>query len=228
MLKEIQDSYQYLRYPVLLVPRKPVQPVRTMLVLWLLTLSLAILASVLDASLKNWELIPRPELTSTEAGQSRWAFLFGALLFGPVLEELSFRLQLRYFSTQLLFLAFLCGAIFSALTGTYWAYLVSPFFFLLFYGLYRFNLAGSIGKKHRFRTKTFPFYFHFTALAFAFFHLDPATLSWHHLPFVFLYTLPQLVAGLVFGYVRMKYGLIYAICLHCAYNVPPVVLLLST
>jgi len=210
-----------------MVPEKPEFPVRTMAGLWLITLSAAILASVADFTLIGLGLIPKPGPSLISSIESKWMLLFGALLYGPVMEELVFRMQLRYFSASLLFLAFICGALLTAITGTKWAYLISPPIFGVLYLLYRFNLAGSLTRKHTFRKKYFPFYFHFTALAFAYFHLGNFSSGIQLLPFGLLYTLPQLTGGLIFGYVRMRYGLIYGIILHCCFNLAPAVLLFA-
>lgn len=222
-----QDIYTYLRYPVLRVPEKPEKPWRTMAGLLLITLVAATLASLFNYTLIASGLIPGPGTTPAGEPESRWLLLAGALFLGPLMEEITFRMQLRYLWTNLIFLAFICGALLSTWTGTQWAYLVSPPVFVLLYVLYRFNLAGSISRKHQFRKKYFPFYFHFTAISFAYFHWGNFSSEAALLPFGLIYTLPQLACGLLFGYVRMRYGLLYSIVLHCCYNLLPALLLFS-
>jgi len=228
MTELISDIKAYLSTPYLVsIPKKADRP-------WLLLFRLAVIclcagigAGMLSGILVQSGLIPGPGPSLIDQQKmSQTAFFFGAVIFAPLIEETIFRAQLRRFSGGILFVSFVFGIILVALTKTYWAFLVTPFIFTVLFIIYRFTLAGSITRKYNFWTKVFPWYFHFTAIAFALVHLGNFEKGINLLPLGIIYTLPQLAIGLVLGYARMNYGLKYSIALHALYNLSLTALLL--
>jgi membrane protease YdiL (CAAX protease family) len=87
--------------------------------------------------------------------------------------------------------------------------------------IYRFRQRGALG----WFARAFPVFFWLSALGFATIHI------WNYTegsgPLVFLLVIPQLVAGTIFAYARVHYGLWSAIALHMLHNGTAVALALS-
>lgn len=87
--------------------------------------------------------------------------------------------------------------------------------------IYAFRHRGPLG----WFAKAFPVFFWLSALGFATIHI------WNYTegsgPLVFLLVIPQLVAGTIFAYARVNYGLWSAILLHMLHNGTAVALALS-
>ena len=224
LIKEISD---YLSAPYLVSIKKPDRPWLLLFRLTVICLGAGIGGGMLSGMLVQSGLIPGPGPSILDQQKmSQTAFFFGAVIFAPVIEESLFRAQLRRFSGGIWFISFVFGIVLAGLTKTYWAFLITPFIFAVLFIIYRFTLAGSITRKYCFWTKVFPWYFHFTALAFALVHLGNFEKGISLLPLGIIYTLPQLAIGLVLGYARMNYGLKYSIALHALYNLSLTALLL--
>jgi membrane protease YdiL (CAAX protease family) len=209
----------YLSRPALVRITIPEQPYQLLAKLTIICFFAGISGGVLSGMLVSAGIIPDPgPNVLDQESLSRTAFFFAAVLFAPILEESIFRAQLRRFSGGIIFIAFTCGLILTAVFHTAWAFLVSPFIFCLLFIIYRFTLAGSISRKFKFWQRLFPWHFHFTALCFALVHLSNYEKGISLLPLGILYTLPQLAIGLILGYTRMNYGLKYSMLLHGLYN----------
>lgn len=225
----IKDLLSYLKHPVLISIAKNVhQPLLLLLRLAVICIFAGIAAGLFSGMLVKLKLIPDPGPSLLDRKDvSHMAFFIGAVFVAPVMEELIFRAQLKRFTGLILFIAFVCGILLTAITGTYWAFLISPFIFLILFVIYRYTLAGSVSRKFGFWQRVFPWHFHFTAICFALVHLSNFEKGIALLPLGILYTLPQFVIGLVLGYTRMNYGLKYSMALHSLYNLSFAILLFS-
>ena len=67
-------------------------------------------------------------------------------------------------------------------------------------------------------SKAFKIAFYFFALAFGFIHLSNYEIDSQILLFSPILVAPQLVIGVIFGFVRVRLGLPWAILMHAAYN----------
>lgn len=219
----------YLRYPALVsIPKNPERPFLLLLRLTVICIFAGVGAGLFSEMLVHLKLIPDPGPSLLDRkDMSHMAFFFAAVLVAPVIEELTFRAQLRRFTGLILFVAFACGILLTGFTGTYWAFLISPFIFVILFVIYRYTLAGSVSRKFLFWQRVFPWHFHFTAICFALVHLTNFEKGITLLPLGILYTLPQFAIGLVLGFTRMNYGLRYSIGLHSLYNLSLAVLLFS-
>ena len=226
MIFLIRDIAAYLKHPYLArLPAKVEDPFGLLWRLTLICLILGIGSGVFIDRMVALKLLASPGPSRMEhLTMPMGIFFLMAVVVGPVGEELLFRAQLRRFTLTLFFIALIPGAILTQLTGTSWAYMVSPFIFSLLFLVYRINLSGSITLKYGFWVKVFPWHFHLTAVCFALIHLGNFEKGISLLPFGLLYTLPQLAIGLILGYTRMNYGLKYAMALHGLYNFFPVAL----
>jgi len=144
-----------------------------------------------------------------------------AIFIGPISEELTFRLGLKfsYFRTSFN-IALLAGLVFILLQVNLLESL--PLYGLilgltfLISNLYLKRLGTE--KVTAWYLKHFNKLFYTSVLLFGLIHLTNYTdLSeiWLLTPLLFL---PQLLAGLLFGYVRSSYGFIYSILLHIFHN----------
>jgi len=227
MLSLIGHILDFIRYPQLTrIPRNIERPFSLLLQLTLLCLFTGISAGIVLSLLISTKLIPPIGPTLMDDGRvSPYMLVLGPLVLGPLGEEIVFRGQLRRLGASIFFVALIPGAILSLALGTYWAFVISPFIFLILYLIYRFNLAGSTTLKYQFWERIFPWHFHLSTICFALMHLANFERGLALLPLGILYTLPQLSVGLIFGYTRMNYGLKYSIALHAMYNFLPAVLL---
>lgn len=219
----------YLKRPALVsIPKNTGQPLLLLLKLAAICIFTGVSAGLFSGLLVKLKLIPDPGPSILDHKDvSHFAFFMGAVFIAPLMEELIFRAQLRRFTGFILFIAFACGILLTAITGTYWAFLISPFIFTLLFVIYRYTLASSIGRKFRFWRWVFPWHFYFTAVCFALVHLSNFERGTALIPLGILYTLPQFTIGLVLGFTRMRYGLRYSIALHSLYNLSLAILLFS-
>lgn len=229
MIVLIKEIKAYLNHPQLVpIPKKVAHPVLLLFSLTVISLLAGMTGGIFGGLLVSAGLIPSPGPSVLESkGYPEYMLLLGPIVLGPVTEELVFRAQLRRFTGNILFVSFVAGAVISALAKTYWGFLVSPLIFLMLFICYRLTVPGSIGRKFKFWNRIFPWHFHFTAICFALMHLHNFEKGLALLPLGILYTLPQLGAGLIFGFTRMNYGLKYSMALHALYNVLPALLLFS-
>lgn len=146
-----------------------------------------------------------------------WVYLT-IVLFGPILEEIMFRYILRFSkSVFALFISFILG---------YFSYRFQEDNVQIFLGIFgsiclipliRYALSNIQYPIERLWNKAFPFIFHGLAIAFGLIHLS----NYENISNYFL-AIPlvssQLVAGYIYGFIRMKFGLKYSIILHSAWN----------
>jgi len=180
--------------------------------------------------------------------QPIYLVLLLSLIWAPVAEELSFRMGMKYSAFRFSFAtAFILIIIFGIVTEVWsgfanlfpeWLFaiteiwgIISFILFILIIGL----LLGFIFKKwinskkiEAFYLKRFVYIFYGSALLFALLHLFnflDFKQIWFLAP---LLILPQFILGLILGFVRMKFGLAWAIANHLIHNavlVTPVILI---
>ncbi len=68
------------------------------------------------------------------------------------------------------------------------------------------------------RSPSFRYIFYIFTLIFGFYHITNFEISQTTLLFSPLLVAPQLAVGIFLGFIRIKFGLIWAICLHALYN----------
>lgn len=163
-------------------------------------------------------------------GETSWIDIaLFAVVIGPILEELAFRLLLRFSRVTLAFgiplYLGLLGLFFGqSLTLDYAAFLVGISLVLLA-GLYSWKgftkYKSSYSKYYRVLLYT-------TVLTFGFAHLTNFSNPVDLILIAPLVNLPQLWAGAVFSYVRVKFGFIFTTAFHMIYNgvaITPVLML---
>lgn len=146
-----------------------------------------------------------------------WGTYLAIVIIAPIMEEIIFRYGLRYSKTILACLTWL---------PIYWLlkYTVSESNFMMAMGLsflsipvMRFAMKPFDAQLEKLWIRGFPFLFHVFAITFGLIHLS----NYSHISNYFL-AIPlvssQIVSGYVFGFIRMKFGLIYSMGLHSAWN----------
>ena len=157
-----------------------------------------------------------------------WQLLLAAGIVGPILEEVAFRAHLRF--TRVLFALSAAVAAYYILTqGVYGVrthdlttalpvrmlvpLCVGVGFFAILAGLPRLEAMLASFWKNQFK-----WLFWGVALAFGLAHLGRYDMAMAHIPFIPLIILPQVLSAMVYGYVRMRSGLVYSIGLHIFAN----------
>lgn len=142
--------------------------------------------------------------------------LFLGVIFAPILEEIRFRLFLKKnIFYVFIFIAFWLLSLDKL--PTYLAYtlgviIVVLIIFILLYWVKVDNLLTILYRKY------FPYIFYFSAIIFALFHLNNFKTLAIPIWIIPLLVLPQFIMGLVFGYIRIKNGLLWSILTHSLYN----------
>ncbi len=150
--------------------------------------------------------------------------LLGGLL-APLLEEIAFRLSLKFKPIYL-----------SLSTTLLFFYLISKFYFKTGYinldnhFLLRLSLSLLIGVMvyivstkysnnfKNFWNNNFNWIYYFSIILFGFVHITNFDMNTKNLLLMPVLTLPQSVGGIFTGYVRIKYGFIYACFFHSINN----------
>lgn len=141
--------------------------------------------------------------------------LYGFVL-APLIEEVFFRL-IYVFRRRNLFII-LCASLFFAIVFIFRdsyskSILLFSVAFILILTIIFFNFSKQYFYSH------FKFFFYFIAFLFAIIHLNNFIgLTYTKLLFGLLLVTPQLIAGIVLGYIRLKYGFIYAVLYHMTIN----------
>lgn len=153
-------------------------------------------------------------------GQTTWQDIaLLAVVVGPILEELAFRLLLRFSKVTLAFGIPLFGGFLGLFFGQSltlpYASLLLVLSFILFIA---FSLTKNFESYREHYHKAYPYLLYGTVLSFGFAHLtnfsNPIDLIW----FAPLINLPQLWAGALFTYVRVKFGFLFTTAFHMIYN----------
>lgn len=153
-------------------------------------------------------------------GQTSWQDIaLMAIVVGPILEEFAFRLLLKFSRVTLafgipLYFGFL-GLFFGQSLTMEYARILLLISIILFVG---FSLIKDFSRFHLQYKKIYPTLIYTTVLTFGFAHLtnfsNPIDLIW----FAPLINLPQLWAGALFTYVRVKFGFLFTTAFHMIYN----------
>ena len=159
-------------------------------------------------------------------GTSVWYLPMMAVVVAPLLEECLFRLPLRAFAVNLLLPASLIlfgGTAIEAygvLSTVGWRAIASApvvicaivAFINVYFGLKRTKLSGL----QAFYNKYSRIVFYSVALLFGAIHIFNYDANvWLFLPVL---VLPQVIIGLLFGFVRLRYGFNWALLLHAFHN----------
>jgi hypothetical protein len=155
-------------------------------------------------------------------------FMLYAVIIGPILEETTLRLSLVfkpiYLSISILLLSFILisrlgyGVGHLDIKEHLWVRVIASILIAVFtYFIskrYSINFSG-------FWDANFRWIYYFSVVVFALFHLDFAELTLSKFLFFPLLVFPQLLYAIMSGYIRIKYGFIYACLFHGLNNILP-------
>lgn len=156
------------------------------------------------------------------------------ILVGPFIEELIFRLPLRFkkvnFIPFTLIILFYAGTLIFKKLHLSLAVSIPLFVaitaFLIFY-IFNRNMAE---KREKTLPANYSLYFYSVTILFALFHLSNYKYTPNLLLFAPIVVLPQFISGFLFGFIRIKQGFIWGFFLHALHNavfVLPLLLLSS-
>ena len=185
------------------------------LILWVITVT-------------TWIDLDNPPAAKIREMMSPVNFMLYAVIIGPILEETIFRLSLvfkpKYLSISILLLSYILisrlgyGVGHLDIEEHLWVrVIISILIALLTYFIsnrYSSNLSN-------FWDANFRWIYYFSIIVFALLHLDFAELTLGKFLLFPLLLFPQLVSASINGYIRIKYGFIYACLFHGLNNILP-------
>lgn len=144
------------------------------------------------------------------------------ILILPFIEELVFRLPLRYKKINFIpFIIFITLLTWVLLSETFYFSLALsiPLFVVIttFLILYIFNRRMA-EIREIFLSSKYPFYFYTVVILFALSHLSNYSYSVSLLLFAPIVILPQFIGGFFMGFIRIKQGFIWGFFLHALHN----------
>lgn len=176
--------------------------------------------------------IPLPEGITTGVGSARETgifssigFFFNIAILGPIIEETSFRLPMKFnkilipLSIFTMYIMMKLLNMFDFYTGGFsWQYItlqigIGMALFSVFYALLRIETVSNFIEEQLYK-KHFGLLFYGLSFWFAFAHFTVDGFSWY----MFAKTTPQLVIGIFLGYSRLKFGFQYAVLMHFFIN----------
>lgn len=194
---------------------------RAMLISALLCLLVPLLFKLLTATLFVVFGVDIPSLSSDKSILPLW-FL---IIFPPIVEELGFRLPLkrdrRSLYISVAFIAFVSSKlIFSG--GLYTDHLLQRIIFAVITSVVINLTFGELLSNIKFEI-----FFYFTAILFAMLHIVNYThlaLSAIQWLYVICYAIAKLPGSILYGYARMKHGMLFCIVIHIINNLPALLL----
>lgn len=213
-----RDWFAFVRDPSLATPRERFGLHALSAVLWLLLLD--VLVDLPLASLLGWlskrTTLHTPQFEQLTSHGALYTLLTGAL-FAPLLEEILFRSWLDGKRRHIVFFLMVLLTF-----GAFWKFGVQQQPLLAIGAALVLLVVGAVLVWRAEKTvpgwfvRFFPAIFFAQAVAFAASHFSnyPLDRPWLLVPFV----LPQLVAGLIFGFARVRYGMWANLLLHAGSN----------
>jgi membrane protease YdiL (CAAX protease family) len=221
MIQTRSTFWQFLKKPKLLKLSKDNKSLwRDML--WLLILDL-LFASLVMATyyiLAHFKIIK--EYVEKIDLLKKYGFitsLFIACIIAPTIEEFLFRWQLRKKYLPIYFVCF-TFALISAyfINSKYLTWSIYIFFLLvalIFHGYFK---RMNVRKRLVFQQRSFGYLFYYSAIIFGLIHLSNIKGLTLSDPAFIIFVISQAFTALSLGYLRIKYGLLYSILLHCFFN----------
>ena len=218
---QIPDILAYVKRPVLRAEREKFTPYH----LWqLVTLCvfIAIFVSIVLSYFFAAMGIENPA-TAEELAREKWTprELLTIIVIAPIVEELIFRSWLGnkksiiYFFPAFLLLVLIFGLIlvkYDAVATALWISLLATDIYII--SLWR---KGFRPVHQRLSDAYFPYIFWSSAIIFGLIHVGNFP-SGYAFPVLVLMVMPQMIAGFVLGYTRIRFGLMACILLHGFYN----------
>ncbi len=227
-LQLLEDVVRFIKHPSLTKSNSetPVAIFRRIIILisWLyvLVFPLAILITVLLKAL-NYSGVNA--VNQFAMNGNFWTVLFLGALVAPLIEELTFRLPLRFSPTNLALSGFFALRIIASYISR--QYFPNENIFLyswiipLIFAVVLFSLCHSSQWKTwitGWYAHNFSIFFYALTLLFGLLHITNYSDVHNILLIIVLLGIPQVIVGIVLGYIRITYGFGYGLIMHGLYN----------
>ncbi|MEJ7560829.1 MAG: CPBP family glutamic-type intramembrane protease [Pedobacter sp.] len=220
MYQSLSNYWQFLKRPRLLrFSKNKLELRKDFITLLILDFVIAFAVMGTISTLLHYKLIK--EYPIIDLTKQYGLLVTGILLcvVAPLLEESVFRYQLRKRRLSIYFIAIsLAWIVISNVNNSYLqlSFLIA-FIILAILCDMRFK-SMSMTRSYLLWQRWYGWLFYLTAFIFAYAHLSNIKGLTVADPSFILYILAQLVVGMSLGYLRIKYGLIYAMLGHASYN----------
>lgn len=221
MKKIFFDFFSFIKRPAdqKYFDQRPWFKIKTLLYFMLLLIITDILTSILRYSIEHvFSLDPVNRLDPF--ADNFFITFFWFCIFAPITEEIAFRLHLKFRSLNLWLSYSFLSAFFLRLS-----YKINIFLFIAIAILIFILTLLLVLERKRihiklkwFWSENFWFVYYFSSILFGFLHFGNYQFEYKNLPFIFVIVLPQTIAGLFLGYLRIKFGIIWSIFLHFLNN----------
>nr|WP_155210600.1 CPBP family intramembrane metalloprotease [Fulvivirga aurantia] len=145
----------------------------------------------------------------------------------PLVEEIAFRLSLVFnaiyfsLSTSVLSYYFFTKVIFATKISAVDESFVTRVGISLAIGSLLFVLLKTTKLQHhisRFWSCNFRYIYYASSLIFAWMHISKYEVNLLHILLLPIFTFPQLMSGIIYGYTRVAFGFKYPLFVHCSLN----------
>jgi hypothetical protein len=204
------------------------QKIKTLATVFILLMLLSTFASILLILLKVfYNRISVNTLLDNLSSKNKLYFFTVSVLVGPMIEELGFRLCLRYSSNNLVIMIGALG--FTAFRkvfgdGDSWGMKIilfstvaslilsgTTFFFFKLHSTLRLS-SKKIWQKYG------KFILYASITIFSFFHIFNYKVTIYSIILAPIVVMPQIILGIFLSYVRLKFGILYSVILHTVNN----------
>lgn len=228
MIKTLKGFFSYIINPAYQETQEQTSKFKKLLSLLLLALVFNVIIIIARTFLINKGIIPELFMKNSNPLAGFLFYPLVVLIISPIVEELGFRLflipnRINISISLSILLYFLSYFIFPFFMYEINIYLLIPLILFIILLLLTIkssitNLLNSFIKNH------FKIIFYSSTLIFTLIHLNNFWIEKGHIIWLPLVFLPYLMLGLVFGYIRVLFGIKYSILLHFIYNLFPFIL----
>ncbi|MBU0695311.1 MAG: CPBP family intramembrane metalloprotease [Bacteroidetes bacterium] len=224
----LKDFLQYLKNPNPFIRYdKPSVFYNQLFPLVIIALMFAFSSVIFTGILEFTHIIPKmPEFDLFKNKEQKGFLFLMVVVVAPILEELIFRFQLKNFSFGFVCYFIVISYLLSLVLETRILIITMPILAVVLISIY-FSISFKKLNKLIFIKRFFPFHFYLTAICFGLVHLSNFSNPFEYGFPVILLVMPQLFAGLILGYVRMRFGLSKSMMMHAAYNLIPALALIA-
>ena len=224
LLQEYKHFFQFLACPVFI--RKPTNKIKLNIIISLILILFPIailLGLVTEAPIIKSFFCVGKDLMEEEF--IKWGPLLSILVgsvLGPIIEEFLFRYYLNKLFGNLLYIfintTILIYSFTELTTKQFLIYILLAAIMIYLINIFLKKNYASRRMIFQLFKKLFYLLFYLSALTFGLVHVGNYQICHNHSILIIFLVLPQLFAGLILGYARLKYGIFTSIILHSLNN----------
>lgn len=168
------------------------------------------LGAIINILIKNLALVPKP------IALCYYQRVMYGLLLAPIVEELIMRLLLVFTKRNLVI--FLANSIILSMVFLFRGSIIKFFFFISITFLFTIILVYHSSSR-QFFIRYYKLFFYLIAILFGLIHISNFNgILMSNFMWTPLIVIPQIIMGLLSGYIRVTYGFIFAVLLHGLIN----------